>query len=111
MNAKANPVESTQRKMVRCNSCRATMPEGVFRCPHCGQITTGNEKSISEDALTKQMRARNAERKDRNCKVCGKRIKSGSVCGKCETKNHHNTFFLIAFGVIVVVLMMVYLFS
>jgi hypothetical protein len=87
------------------------MPEGLFRCPHCGQITTGNEKSVSEDALTKQMRARAAERKDRNCKVCGKRITKGKVCAVCETKNHRNTFLLIAFGVVVVVLMMMYLFS
>jgi ribosomal protein L32 len=111
MSARSDQVESTQRKMVRCNSCRAAMPEGLFRCPHCGQITQGTEKSVSEDALTKQMRARAAERKEGTCSVCGKRIRKGTVCVECDTKNHRNTFLLIAFVVIVVVLMMMYLFS
>jgi hypothetical protein len=87
------------------------MQEGLFRCPHCGQITSGNEKSVTEDALSQQIRARTAERREGICKVCGKRITRGTVCANCDTKNHLNTFLLIAFGVIVVVLMLVYVLS
>jgi len=100
-----DPTEtSTRREIVRCTSCHGTMQQGLFRCPHCGQITTGNEKKVSELFLSMQMKQRVAERKGaRNqCKNCGQQqVVSNGLCEACNAKHRRNMLIFILGGVIV----------
>jgi tRNA(Ile2) C34 agmatinyltransferase TiaS len=110
--ARSDQVEQPkERQLVRCNSCRATMQDGLFRCPHCGQITSGNEKPVTEFALTQQMKARAAGRKDRICNICGKRISKGTLCENCDTKNSKKKLLFIVLGVVLLLTIMFYLMS
>jgi hypothetical protein len=104
---------SLDKKMVRCDSCQATIAVSLFRCPDCGQITTGNEGAVSEHFLGAQMRARAAERKSRTlqCKACGKKIMQGDRCSGCNFRHLRNTFILIVFCLAIVTMMLLYLFA
>jgi hypothetical protein len=96
---------ASHRDLVRCTFCKGTMQEGLFRCPHCGQITTGNEKKVSELALSMQMRARVAERKSHSqCKNCRAPITKGEMCDDCA-KHRRNIFVAILVGVLLLLIL------
>jgi RNA polymerase subunit RPABC4/transcription elongation factor Spt4 len=100
---------TNRREIVRCISCHGTMAEGLFRCPHCGQITTGNEKKVSELFLSMQMKARAAERKGRGiqCKQCGKQMNAEGICEVCSAKHRKNLLLLIIGGVLILLYFLV----
>jgi hypothetical protein len=95
---------TTRREIVRCMSCHGTMQQGLFRCPHCGQITTGNEKKVSELFLSMQMKARVAERKATRtqCRNCGNPVEANGLCSECEAKHRRNVLIFVLVGVVVV---------
>jgi predicted nucleic acid-binding Zn ribbon protein len=94
-----------QRELVRCNACRAAIPESLQRCSYCGQLTTGTEQKVSALDITYERLERRSERRARyQCKVCGKAVAPKlEICSSCEASERNKTRLIIALAVLAVI--------
>ena len=95
-------------QLIRCNSCRSPISAVISRCPYCGQLTTGTERTISQFELETQRREKIAERKHRNqCKLCGKILATNApLCSECEASDRRKTrllFVLLCTAIVAIV--------
>ena len=106
MGNRSNDVRAPEPvQLIRCNSCRAPISAAISRCPYCGQLTTGTERTISQFELELQRREKIAERKHRfQCKLCGKILSANApLCAQCEAADKRKTRLLLVLFCTVVI--------